>query len=88
MNILLVNFCLIQALEKSLSPIDSRASGRNGRWELRDRAGITENTQDIISRSRKLLFNVVTETAYRFLNHQEHTLRWSIVITILVITAS
>lgn len=75
-------------MEKSLSPIDLSVSGRNGRWELRDRVGITENTQDIICRSRKLLFNIVTEKAYRFLNHHQHTLRGSIVIMILVITSS
>lgn len=49
------------ALEKPRSPPppDSRGRGRHGSWELRDRAGLTENTQDIISASRKSLFNFV-----------------------------
>lgn len=62
-------------------------SGRNLSWELKGRVRLTEETQDIISRNRKLLFNIITETAYRFLNYQECKLRGSIVIMSLVITA-
>lgn len=35
--------------------------GRICSRELKDRVGLTENTQDIISRNRKLLLNIITD---------------------------
>lgn len=65
------------ALEKSLPPYRFKGSVGGieaGDWRV-ERDSLTENTQDIISRHRKLLFNLVTGTAYRFLNHREHKRR-------------
>lgn len=62
--------------------------GRICSRELKDRVGLTENTQDIISRNRKLLLNIITDFLQILESSGTQTKGGSVVIMFLVIIAS
>lgn len=45
-------------LRSRFSLTQSRGSGENWSWKLKGKIGLTENTLDIISRNKKLPFNI------------------------------